>query len=533
MSNLQKYNPYREFRQGQEHAITSMLKLWENGQKVIELNAPTASGKSVDLYVLGKILEKEYNLAKVVYTSPQVALIESGNLFDLPKLVGKRNYPCLGLVDCTAEECPFTSKEEGFAVCEDCSYRAAKKAFKESDFGAATFHRYLADPSIYSECSVLFVDESSELEGILLDKATIELNINLKDITKKSKIYDKSNDLQKFLETFDVKPHLENQYDKLQQIVKDLGKQCTDYRSQIFKNKPTSSEIKRLKAIQHEYNKHYRQETACANALRYIKAGVPYVLTSDIEEVWNAGMRRKELLPVPYFKLLDSHVVFGDLVAKLDCVVLASGTPTTSMVTSQYKSVMIPHPIDVSRRLIHYDPVGSMNYNSRERTAKQMAIRIKQLHDTYSRHTLVHTGSYAVARIIMEYLCRLHDDIVIQEQGYREKALADWQAKDDTIFLSVNYERGISLDGPEYPMNIIAKIPFPALYDYWIQAKNLLDNKYYYNLTTAVAIQQAAGRCTRSPEDRSDTHILDSSFYYFYQKHKYLFCDWFKEALII
>jgi len=531
MPNLQKYNPYGKFRQGQEHAITSMLKLWEGGQKLIELNAPTASGKSVDLYVLGKILEKEHNLAKVVYTSPQVALIESGNLFDLPKLVGKRNYPCLGLVDCTAEECPFTSKEEGFAVCEDCSYRAAKKAFKESDFGAATFHRYLADPSIYSECSVLFVDESSELEGILLDKATIELNLNLKDITKKSKIYDKSNDLQKFLETFDVKPHLESQYDKLQQIVKDLGKQCTDYRSQIFKNKPTSLEIKRLKAIQHEYNKHYRQETACANALRYIKADVPYVLTSDIEEVWNAGMRRKELLPVPYFKLLDSHVVFGDLVAKLDCVVLASGTPTTSMVTSQYKSVMIPHPIDVSRRLIHYDPVGSMNYASREQTAKQMAIRIKQLHDTYSRKTIVHCGSYIVASLLYENLYKLHNNIVLQERDYREKALLSWQKKDDSIFLSVRYEEGISLDGPEYPMNIIAKVPFPHLGDAWIKARNKLDNQHWYNTTTAMLLQQACGRTTRGPDDFSETWVLDKSFGSFVNRYRGLFMPWFLEAI--
>lgn len=530
MTDFQKYNPYGQFRSGQEAAISSMLQLWEGGQKVIELNAPTAAGKSLDLYILGKILEKEYNLSKIIYTSPQVALITEGKLFDLAKLVGKSNYSCSAIPDCTADDCPFTSKEEGFSSCDNCSYRSAKKVFKESDFGATTFHRYLADPSIYSECSALFIDESSELEGILLDKATIELNLNLKDITKKRKVYDQSDDLQKFLESFEVKPYLEKRNDELQQIVKDLGKQCIDYRFQIFKRKPSSSEIKKLKSIQQEYSKYRRQETACSNALRYIKADVPYVLTSDIKEIWNAGLRRKELVPVPYFKLLDSHVVFGDLVANLDCVVLASGTPTTSMVTSQYKSVVVPHPIDVSRRLIHYDPVGSMNYSSREQTAKNMAARIKQLHDTFSKKSIVHCGSYLVARLIMDHL--KHHEVVLQERDYREKALKDWQKKDDAIFLSVRYEEGISLDGPEYPMNIVAKVPFPQLGDKWIQARNELDNQTWYNTTTAMLIQQACGRTTRGPDDWSQTWILDGSFGSFYNRNQRLFMSWFREALI-
>ena len=58
--NLQKYNVYPSFRPGQEKAITQMLKSWESGNKIINLNAPTAAGKTLDLYIFGKILEKEY-----------------------------------------------------------------------------------------------------------------------------------------------------------------------------------------------------------------------------------------------------------------------------------------------------------------------------------------------------------------------------------------------------------------------------------------------------------------------------------------
>ena len=531
-SKFLKYNPYGQFRNGQEQAISEMLQSWEDGNKVIELNAPTAAGKTLDLYVFGRILEKEFGLEKITFTSPQVALIESGNLFDLPKLVGKRNYPCLGIDGCTAEECPFTSKEEGFVVCDGCSYRLARNRFRAAAFGATTFARYVADPSIHSETSVLLVDESSELENALLDKATIDLDLRLEDITKKKKVHEQIADLQKFLESFHVKSHLQKRYDELQLIVSRLGKQCSEYSSEIFKGKkPNSSEIKKLKAIQAEYNKYHRQEVACGNALRYLKLEVPYTLVTEVEDVWNPMIRKKEQKPVVYFKLLQAFVPFADMVSNLKCVVLASGTPTTDLVTSKYQSVVIPHPIDVSKRLIYYDPVGSMAYGSRDQTSERMAERIKQLHDTYSKKTIVHCGSYVVARLIMDHLGRLHRNTVIQEQGYREKALADWQAKDDAIFLSVRYEEGISLDGPEYPMNIIAKVPFPNLSDQWVAKRNVLDNWNWYQTVTCMLVQQACGRTTRGPDDFSETHILDASFGPLYGRSKSKFLPWFRAAL--
>jgi len=529
---LKKYNPYEKFRVGQESAIQGMLQAYEDGNKIISLNAPTASGKTIDLYVFGRIMEKEYGLENVTFTSPQVALIESGNLFDLPKLVGKSNYKCLAIEGCDASECPFTSKEEGFAICGDCPYRKARAKFKASKFGATTFARYVQDPSIYSETSVLLIDESSDLEGELLKKATIELNLEMNS-KKKATIKDQVIDLQKQLDGFDVKSHLQQRYDELQIIVNRLSTQCKDYRKEIFVvgKKPKSSEIKKLKAIQHEYNHFHRMETACGHALRYIKLEVPYVLTADIEEVYEPMFRKKVFKPVPYFKLLTAYVPFGDLVTNLECVILASGTPTTDLVTKKAFEIKIDHPIPVERRLIHYEPVGSMNMANRETTAKVMAQKIKELHDVYSRKTIVHCGSYAVAQLIDAKLCGIHHNIVLQEQGYREKALVNWQNSDDSIFLSVHYEEGISLDGPEYQMNIVAKVPFPNLSDAWISRRNILDNWSWYQTMTATAVQQACGRTTRGPEDYSDTYILDGSFGPFYYRNKGLFQAWFKNAL--
>jgi len=63
-------------------------------------------------------------------------------------------------------------------------------------------------------------------------------------------------------------------------------------------------------------------------------------------------------------------------------------------------------------------------------------------------------------------------------------------------------------------------------------ADNLLPaERRWENVSVALAIQQAAGRCTRGPGDFSETWILDASFEFFYKRNYNLFESWFKDAL--
>jgi Rad3-related DNA helicase len=61
--------------------------------------------------------------------------------------------------------------------------------------------------------------------------------------------------------------------------------------------------------------------------------------------------------------------------------------------------------------------------------------------------------------------------------------------------------------------------------------KPLQNYEHFEDVRVATAIQQAAGRATRGPEDFSETWILDSSFESFYRRNHNLFQPWFKEAL--
>ena len=104
--------------------------------------------------------------------------------------------------------------------------------------------------------------------------------------------------------------------------------------------------------------------------------------------------------------------------------------------------------------------------------------------------------------------------------------------------MSVACEEGLDLPGEKYPLNIIAKVPFlPYKSDEWTDRRKALDNalpseQRWENVSVALSIQQACGRCTRGPSDWSETYILDSSFEWFYRRNFSLFEPWFRDALM-
>lgn len=492
--DLQKYNPFPSFQPGQAEAIQQIISHLENGQKVVELNAPTAAGKSLDLFVLGRILSEQLGV-RVVYTTPLVALVnqlENEPAFAaMPVLKGKHNYPCAPLSEAlddriTAEDCPFSSWEtaiEKIPVCASCPYRMAYKRFMDSGFGATTLARYQMPGAVRDETVILLVDESAGLEKTLIDRATLKIpdRININNLSENLRVY--YHELEKEIEKL---TRLADNEDDLAEKVK----------------------------INKEKNYCERESRKCVKVLAHIEKGHPYIIDRE----------RK-------FRLLDGRSEFEDMIEGLDFVVLASGTPTTQILTDNYKAVIIQHPIPVERRLCYYMPVGSMNYKERFDTAPKMAQKIHELHAVFGKKTMVHCGAYVVAQMLYDKMpnksiCILQDQQ--DREGSKNKFL---NADGEAIFLSVNFEEGLDLKGPNYPLNIIAKLSFENIADEFIKARNERDNYKRYNMNTAVATMQAAGRTTRSIIDQSITVILDASWQGFYNRNKRLLQPWFIASL--
>jgi hypothetical protein len=66
-----KHFPYESFQGDQEETINNLIQAIVDGQKSIELSAPTASGKTVVLYTVGRNLVDLGHT--VVYTTDSLA----------------------------------------------------------------------------------------------------------------------------------------------------------------------------------------------------------------------------------------------------------------------------------------------------------------------------------------------------------------------------------------------------------------------------------------------------------------------------
>jgi hypothetical protein len=500
--DLQIYNPYPNFRSGQLEAINGILDLIEEGQKVITLRSPTASGKSGDIIVAMRYLVHELDYSCVTYTSPQVQLVSDQlrtQFPDLPVLVGKANYKCL----------------IGFIKCEMCPYRIDLQTFMGSPYGATTFDRYLSDPNINQRCQVLFIDESATVEDKLLNRVDMIIPSEV-DV----------DDLQNGLTIYYHKLCVES--DHLESVIKDLKADVKAGNRRLFD---------RLKEVTKQYNKVSREAKKCARCLGFIENHVPYIIDED-----------------RHFRLIQGKVLFESMIKRLSAVIMASGTPNTELLTTNHKIISIPHPIDVSRRLIYYDPIApgtnatmKMNYNEREKWAPYMALKIAQYHQKHAggKHTLCHCGTYGVAELIyrgfeqhafarhLDVPMSLFDNVVLQERGAagRERTMNKWLAGKNTVLLAVERNEGVSCDGPEFPLNIICNVAYPPYKDPWIAARNAFDDKLWYNTSIAIDVMQAGGRCTRGPEDFSITVITDGKFAGHYGQNRMLYEPYFREAL--
>lgn len=508
MSTIEELNPYPSFRAGQREAIQGIIDAAMGGEKLIEYRAPTGAGKSLVLTVVARILETE-GYAHAIYCSPQkqlVAQLSEDDHLKIPSLLGRGNYFCPReqVKSHSASDCFVPPKRRRFE-CPDCPYIAQKDRAMTSPLWATTLAKMLADRTI-KKPDILIIDESQGLENTLLEQRSIQL-------PNRIKLNDLEESVQRWARDTSLEVMKQNELcERLYACIKRGAE------SDMFGYIAVDDAIKANKKLE-------KIERVARKA-----EGILQTIQTDPESFAVDPRTRA-------FKPIYGRQMFRELIAGIRLVIMSSGTPCTQLLADDYAKIVAPHPVDVERRRVYFLPCGKMNYQDREKTMDVMGAKIAELHRKYNRNTLVHCHSFKIAddlgNIVRDQGCR----VKWVEQTGREASIQAWKDEDDAVFMSVACEEGLDLPGEKYPLNIIAKIPFlPYKSDTWTDRRKKNDNKLpaiqrWENVSVAIAIQQAAGRCTRGPTDFSKTYILDSSFEYFYRKNYMLFEDWFKAAL--
>lgn len=511
MSAIDDLNPYDGFRTGQRESIQDIVRHALAGDHIIEYKGPTGCGKSLVLSIVARALADE-GFSKTIYTTPQKSLVHqlaNDKGLGIIALLGRANYPCPKVESNSAADCPVPAKKRR-QTCPNCPYQFAKEVFLQSPLGATTLDKMLVDRSIPTP-DIMVIDESQGLEMKLIEQRSVVLPEQIELNRLEPSLADWVETIE--MEKMKYETKLERTFSKIRPA--GVTDEVAAFMGFVDMSEATKA-AKRLTQIE-------RILSRAKTVLRIAQeAPGSFIVDSKTRA----------------FKLLSGREEFRRLVDGIKLVILASGTPCTQLLADGYSKIEAPHPIDVDRRRVYYMPCGKMNYQERDKTIDIMAETIADLHKKYNRNTLVHCHSFVIAEklghAIYDYdvRCRWID------RKDREGSIKTWQEMDDTCLLSVACEEGLDLPGEKYPLNIIAKVPFlPYKSDEWTDKRKALDNSLppeqrWENVSVALSIQQACGRCTRGPSDWSETYILDASFEWFYRRNFSLFETWFRDALM-
>jgi ATP-dependent DNA helicase DinG len=221
---------------------------------------------------------------------------------------------------------------------------------------------------------------------------------------------------------------------------------------------------------------------------------------------------------------------------------------------------------------VHYVPCGSMSWGKRKATIPKQVKAIDAImqHFPHKRGVIL-PHSHAIRKELVDGLIAAgHEDRIITHDSNaraREVALESFfkSERDDLVLISTYVTQGFDFKGKLAEWLVICKVPYLPTNDPVIGERLLQDEqawrsvhegtpscpyeppsrysgdlcgagftceapcKRWYNLQTALAIVQGAGRVVRTPEDVGHLFILDGGWARFARSNAALLPSWFRD----
>ena len=223
---------------------------------------------------------------------------------------------------------------------------------------------------------------------------------------------------------------------------------------------------------------------------------------------------------------------------------------------------------------VHYVPCGSMSWAKRKHTLPKQVQAIDAImrHFDHKRGVVL-PHSHAIRKALVEGLTAAgHGDRIITHDGNaraREVALDSFfkSDRDDLVLISTYVNQGFDFKGKLAEWLVLCKVPYLPTQDPVIAERMMQDElawravhedtpscpyepptkysgdfcgagftceapcKKWYNLQTALAIVQGAGRVVRTPEDVGHLFILDGGWARFARSNASILPKWFRDNI--
>ena len=481
LNKLLSLFPHQSIRPTQAAALRVIAQMFREDRGFTIIEAPTGAGKSAlafttALYAASCDDQQFRSGAYILTPSNNLAEQMIGAFGDIgiAALKGRRHY---------------THQKSS-------SYENAKSAFYTNSIGV-TNYAYFLKASHLPERQVLVLDEAHNLERILLDHAGFAIT---PQICRAARI--------------GTPPPL----DKTQtQIVDWLG-------------------LVLLPALEEEMNRCNKIDEQRRECMDLAERVANYLQTDDRDH-WLLWAEERVLNAKPLSVATQAH----DLFARARHVLIQSATvfdfaSFESMLGIPDTALRFSAESDfpVGNRPIFYKPIGDMASRAAEKTVPDLCREVERIVKGFGASKgIVHTHSYWINNQVSEHLKGQLGDRVIthgHDPRQREKAIrCHCTFPGASVLVSPSLTEGIDLAGDLARFQVICKVPFPRL-DAYARARVKRDRRWY-DLKTAWALVQTAGRAIRSDTDFATTFILDSRFGDFASRNSSILPAWWKTSI--
>lgn len=515
--SLSKYPPRPE----QKRIINEIIEAIEMGFKNIIVEAGTGTGKSAIATTIARYIGDSYILTMTKQLQNQYL-----DDFDymLSEIKGKSNYSC-GLKNSNCEDCLIDDYNDDAKKkkphCKYCSYRTALKKAQNSAT-MLTNYDYLYAAGNYADLfqprELLILDESHNLEKKIMQ--FIGKTLNRQSILKHYGIdifYPVTQGST--LKSIDNKNYWIGILERLTEIA--------------FKNHAMEPNRKLrekyLKDIQkYDYLKSKLEDE---DARFIIELPTKKAILKDklTEGKFHDGLKA-EFKPLTISEYSDSLLHFGDIRLFLTGT-LGNKDKFCEWIGIDPKEtyyIYVKSPFPVEHRPIIKAYTGSMS-NNRWNNSKHIN-KIKEIINKHKgQKGVIHTASNQQAWFIKKQLNS--KNVWVAYGATREDTIRRFEhINKPVILIGAGLKDGVDFKGDKCRYQIMFKMPYPSLAGKQVNIRMHYDQSWYA-YQTIMPLMQAYGRGIRDMDDYCIMYVLDSDFEKLLLQHKYLFNEYFLEAI--
>lgn len=497
----------KEIRDHQRVAVEEIMDAYHAGVKVVFLDAPTGSGKTL----IGELVRRELD-KPALYVCSSLTL-QDQILHDFPYaevIKGRSNYAVFEpeyqhrtCADCTLPSCSYCPERDM------CPYIVAKETARDAKLAVLNTTYLLFETNRasreFSGRGFVIADECDMLEGELMRFVELRLSRSL-------------------FGKLDVEPPKKGQhYTTIQNMLRDqfmpaLNREIQRV-SRLGMSESVLEELKMLRSAQYA-TREVVESLADGNWVR------------DSED--DGGLVMKPISVAEYGQqMLWAHA--GKFLCMSATVIdAAQMAQDLGLEDNEWELVTVPMTFPVENRPIIAVGVADMKRNNTQEDEDALIDALVKIRETHAHERiLVHSVSYALTKTIVAALrSRGVRTFSYANSGERAKALRDYRSSASGMLVAPSLDRGVDFSGDECRVVVICKTPFPYLGDPQISGKlNKHGGERWYAAQTVRTLVQMTGRGVRSADDHATSYILDKQFLRVQRENKHMFPKWWRDAL--